>query len=84
VEPSVGELSAAKTGAARGRSRTLSHRERLLPLLPLLPRRCTIAFVFLPVDESRHRTSPTPALQPVATKVRKATSLPLWTPRPSS
>jgi hypothetical protein len=64
----VGAPSAAKTGAARGRSRTRRRRERLLPLLPLLPRRRAAAFVFLPVDEPHHHTSPTPALRPVATQ----------------
>jgi hypothetical protein len=82
VEPSMGAPSAAKTGATRGRSRTSRRREHLLPLLPR--RRAAASFVFLPTDEPRHRTSPTPALRPVATKVRMTTSLPLWTPRPSS
>jgi hypothetical protein len=85
LEPSVGAPSAAKTGAARGRSRTRRRHAHLPPLLPLLPRRhAAAAFVFLPADESRHRTSPTPALRLVATKVRTSTPLPLWTPRPSS
>jgi hypothetical protein len=85
LESSVGAPSAAKTGAARGRSRTRRRRAHLPPLLPLLPRRhAAAAFIFLPTDEPRHRTSPTPARRPVATKVRTNTSLPLWTPRPSS
>jgi hypothetical protein len=83
VEPPVGEPSATKTGAACGRSRTRRRRERLVPLLPLLPRR-RVAFAFLPADEPRHRTSPAPALRPVATKVRTTVSLPMWMPRPSS
>jgi hypothetical protein len=68
----VGTLFAAKTGAARGRSRTRRRRARLLPLLP---RRCTTVF-FLHADEPRRPSSPMPALRPVATKVR--------TSRPSS
>jgi hypothetical protein len=43
-----------------------------------------VVFVFLPADEPRHLTPPTPALRPVATKVRTSTPLPFWTPRPSS
>jgi hypothetical protein len=65
LEPSVGTPSAAKTEAARGRSRTHRRRAHLPPLLPQLPRcRAAVAFVFLPADEPRHRTSPTPALLP--------------------
>jgi hypothetical protein len=79
------EPSAAKTGAARGRSRTRRHRERLLPLLPLLPRRRAAAFLFfLLASKPHHHTTPTPALGPVATKVRTTASLPMWMPRPSS
>jgi hypothetical protein len=73
-----------KTEAARGRSRTRRRRERLLPLLPLLPRRRAAAFVFFPADEPHHHTAPTPALRPVANKVRTTTSLLMWMPRPSS
>jgi hypothetical protein len=80
----VGEPSAAKTGAARGRSRTRRRREHLVPLLPVLPRRRATTFVFLPADEPHHHTSLTPALRPVATKVRTTASLPMWMPRPSS
>jgi hypothetical protein len=81
----MGASSAAKPGDARGRNRTRRRREHLLPLLPLPPRRRAAAtFGFLPADEPCHRTSLTPALRLVATKVRMATSLPLWTPRPSS
>jgi hypothetical protein len=54
----VGEPFAAKTGAARGRSRT--RRERLHPLLPLLPRRHAAAFLFSPLTGKPHRlTTPT-------------------------
>jgi hypothetical protein len=53
----VGEPFAVKTGAARGRSRT--RRERLHPLLPLLPRRRD-AFLFFPLADKPHRlTTPT-------------------------
>jgi hypothetical protein len=62
-------------GAVRREDRTL---------LPLLPRRRAAAFVFLPADELHHHTTPTPALRPVATKVRTTASLPMWMPRPSS
>jgi hypothetical protein len=76
LEPPVGAPSAAKTGATRGRSRTRRRQAHLPPLLPLLPRRrAAVVFVFLPADEPRHLSSPTPALRPVATKVR--TSIPL-------
>jgi hypothetical protein len=78
------EPSAAKTGAVRGRSRTCRRRERLLPLLPLLPRRRAAAFVFFPADEPHHHTAPTPALRPVATKVRTTASFLMWMPLPSS
>jgi hypothetical protein len=72
----MGAPSAAKIGAARGRSRTRRRQAHLPPLLPLLPRhRTTVVFVFLPADEPRHLSSPTPALWPMATKVR--TSIPL-------
>jgi hypothetical protein len=71
-----GSASAAKTGAARGRSRTRHRQAHLPPLLPLPPRRrAAVIFVFLPADEPHHLSSPTPALRPVATKVR--TSIPL-------
>jgi hypothetical protein len=51
-------VSAAKTGAARGRSRT--RRERLLPLLPLLSRRRAAAyFLFLLAGKPHRLTSPT-------------------------
>jgi hypothetical protein len=50
------EPYAAKTGAARGRSRT--RRERLLPLLPLPPRRRAAALVFFLADKPRRLTSP--------------------------
>jgi hypothetical protein len=77
--PPVGTPSAAKTGAARGKSRP--HCRQVL-LLPLPPRRRT-AVIFLLADETRRLSSSTPALQPVATKVR--TIFPtLWTPWPSS
>jgi hypothetical protein len=62
----VGTPSAAKTGAARGSSRS---RRRQARLPPLPPRRRAVV-VFLPANESRHLSSPTPALRPVATKVR--------------
>jgi hypothetical protein len=79
------ETSAAKTGAARGRSRTRRRRERLLPLLPLLPLRLVAAFLFFLLTGKPHNhTTPSPALRPVATKVRTTASLPMWTPRPSS
>jgi hypothetical protein len=85
LEPSVGAPSAAKTGAARGRSRTRRCQAHLPPLIPLLPQhRAAVAFVFLPAVESRHRTSPTPALRHVATKVRTNSPLPFWMPRPLS
>jgi hypothetical protein len=81
----VGAPSAAKTGASRGRSRTRHRRERLLPLLPLLPRRRAAAFLFFLLAGEPHRhTTPTPALWPVATEVRTTASLLLWLPRPSS
>jgi hypothetical protein len=58
LEPPVGAPTVAKTGAARGRSRT--RRERLLPLLPLLPRRRTAAcFLFLLTGKPHCHTSPT-------------------------
>jgi hypothetical protein len=57
-EPSTGEPYAAKTGAARGRSRT--RRERLLPLLPLPPRRRAIAyFLFFLAGKPHRLSSPT-------------------------
>jgi hypothetical protein len=72
--PPVGTLSAAKTGAARGRIRT---RRRQAHLPPLPPRRRTaVVFVFLPADEPHYLSSPTPALRPVATKVRTSFPLP--------
>jgi hypothetical protein len=55
-EPPAGQPYAAKTGAARGRSRT--HRERLLPLLPLPPRRRAAALVFFIAGKPRSLTSP--------------------------
>jgi hypothetical protein len=73
----VGAPSAAKTGDARGRSRTRRRQAHLPPLLLLPPRRrAAVIFVFLPADEPRHLCSPTPALQPVATKVRTSFPLP--------
>jgi hypothetical protein len=78
------EPSAAKTGAARGRSRTLRRRGRLHPLLPLLPRRRAAALVFFPAGEPHHHSTPMPALRPVATEVRTTASLLLWVPQPSS
>jgi hypothetical protein len=75
----VGAPTAAKTGAARGRSRT--RRERLLPLLPLLPRRRATAFLFFLLAGKPHRpTTPMPALRPVATEVRTPASPLLWLP----
>jgi hypothetical protein len=72
LDPFVGVLSAAKTEAAHGRSRTRRRRERLLPLHPLLPRRRAAASLFfLLASELHHHTAPTPALRPVATKVRR-------------
>jgi hypothetical protein len=60
VEPPVGEPFAAKTGAARGRSRTCRRRGLLLPLLPLLPRR-RAAFLFFLLDGKPHlHTTPMP------------------------
>jgi hypothetical protein len=60
VEPPVGEPFAAKTGAARGRSRTRRRRERLLPLLPLLPRRrATACLFFLLAGKPHCLTTPT-------------------------
>jgi hypothetical protein len=73
-----------KTGATRGRSRTRRRRERLLPLLPLLPRHRAAAFIFFPADEPHHHTAPMPALRPVATKMRTTASLLMWMLRPSS
>jgi hypothetical protein len=67
---------AAKTGAARGRSQTRRHQGRLLPLLQ---RRHAVVF-FLLTDEPCRPSSPTPALRPVATKVR--TSFPALYGRP--
>jgi hypothetical protein len=64
----VGTPSAAKIGAARGRSQTCRRQAHLPPLPPR--RRAAVVFVFLPADEARHLSSPTPALRPVATKVR--------------
>jgi hypothetical protein len=55
-EPPAGEPHAAKTRAARGRSRT--RRERLLPLLPLPPRRRAAALVFFLAGKPRRLTSP--------------------------
>jgi hypothetical protein len=55
-EPPAGELYAAKTGAACGSSRT--RRERLLPLLPLPPRRRAAAHVFFLTGKPRRLTSP--------------------------
>jgi hypothetical protein len=55
-EPPAGEPYAVKTGAARGRSRT--RRERLLPLLPLPPRRRAAALVFFLAGKPRRLTSP--------------------------
>jgi hypothetical protein len=79
LEPPVGAPTAAKTGAARGGSRT--RRERLLPLLPLLPRRRAAAFLFFLLAGKPHRhTTPTPALRPVATEVRTPASPLLWLP----
>jgi hypothetical protein len=68
----VGTPFAAKTGAARGRSRPRSRRVRLLPLPP---RRCAAVF-FLLANKSRRPSSPTPALRPVAPKVRTSFPLP--------
>jgi hypothetical protein len=62
----VGMSPAAKIGAACGKSRP---RRRQARLLPLPPRRRT-AVVFLLADKLRRLSSPTPALRPVATKVR--------------
>jgi hypothetical protein len=53
-EPPAGEPYAAKTRAARGRSRT--RRERLLPLLPLPPRRRVAALVFFLAGKPRRLT----------------------------
>jgi hypothetical protein len=56
----VGEPFAAKTGAARGRSRTRWERlHHLHPLLPLLPRRRTAACFFFLLASKPHR-HPTP------------------------
>jgi hypothetical protein len=58
VEPPVGEPFAAKTGAARGRSRTRRRQECLLPLLPLLPRRhATACLFFLLAGKPHHHTA---------------------------
>jgi hypothetical protein len=56
----VGDPFAAKTGAARGRSRTRRERlHHLLPLLPLLPRRCaTACFFFLLAGKPHRHTTP--------------------------
>jgi hypothetical protein len=51
----VGEPFAAKTGAARERSRTRRRQERLLPLLPLLPRRRAAACIFFLLAGKPHR-----------------------------
>jgi hypothetical protein len=57
-EPPAREPSTAKTGVARGRSRT--RQERLLPLLPLLPRRrSATCFLFLLAGKPHRHTSPT-------------------------
>jgi hypothetical protein len=85
LEPPVGAPTAAKTGAARGRSRTRRRRERLLPLLPLLPRRRAAAFLFfLLAGKPHHHSTPMPALRLVATEVRTTASPLLWLLRPSS
>jgi hypothetical protein len=68
----VGTSFAAKAGATRGRSRP---RRRRACLLPLPPRR-RAAVLFLLADEPRRPSSPTPALWPVATKVRTSFPLP--------
>jgi hypothetical protein len=68
----VGTPSAAKTGAARGRSRSRRRQVRLPPLPPC--RRAAV--VFLLADEPPHLSSPTPALWPMATKVRTSFPLP--------
>jgi hypothetical protein len=77
----VGTPSAAKTEAARGRSRSRRRQARLPPLPP----RRRAAVVFLPADEPRHLSSPTSALQPRGHQGENELSpCPLWTPRPSS
>jgi hypothetical protein len=68
----VGTPFAAKTEAARGKSRPRRHRARLLPLPP----RHRAAVFFLLTDDLRRPSSPTPALRPVATKVRTSFPLP--------
>jgi hypothetical protein len=79
----VGELSAAKTGATCGRSRT--RRERLLPLLPLLPRRRAAAcFLFLLADKPHRLPSPTRFTSASGHKGEDVRFPLLWTPRPSS
>jgi hypothetical protein len=73
--PPVGTPFAAKTGAARGRSQFLRRQARLPPLPP----RRRAAVIFLRADEPRHLSSPTPALRPVATKLRTSfLPCPLW------
>jgi hypothetical protein len=57
-KPPVGEPFAMKTGAARGRSWT--RRERLLPLLPLPPRRRATAYLlFFLAGKPPRLSSPT-------------------------
>jgi hypothetical protein len=57
-EAAAGEPFAAKTGAARGRSRT--RRDRLLPLLPLPPRRHAATYLlFFLAGKPLRLSSPT-------------------------
>jgi hypothetical protein len=85
VEPPVGEPFAAKTGAARGRSRTRRRRERLLPLLPLLPRRRTAAYLFFLLAGKPHRhTTPTPCTSASSHRGDDDRCFPLVVARPLS
>jgi hypothetical protein len=82
-EAAAGEPFVAKTGAARGRSRT--HRDRLLPLLPLPPRRRVAAcLLFFLADQPPRRPSPTRSTSANGHRGEDAASSLLWTPRPSS
>jgi hypothetical protein len=79
-KPPAGEPFVAKTGAARGRSRT--RRDRLLPLLPLPPRRAYLLF-FL-AGQPLRRPSPTRSTSASGHRGEDAASSLLWMPRPSS
>jgi hypothetical protein len=75
-EAAVGEPFAAKTGAARGRSRT--YHDRLLPLLPLPPRRRAAAYLlFFLAGKPPRLSSPTRSTSASGHRGEDAHSFPL-------